>query len=161
MAAETKIVGGTTIARHGHAVLLRGPSGRGKSDLALRAICQPVMLPGEPAAQPFVLVSDDQTTLTLDDGEVLTSAPAPLRGLLEVRDIGIVQVPYEEALPLVLVVDLTCDEIERMPDYPGAHEMLLGCRVDRIDLAPFEASAPAKVALALERSRCDRTSNDR
>lgn len=152
MAADTEIVAGTTIARHGHAVLLRGRSGQGKSDLALRAICRPLRLPGERVDQPFELVSDDQTVLRRAGGEVLASAPAPLRDLLEVRGIGIVTVPAVGGQPLALVVDLTEVATERMPDYPCAGEMLLGRRFDVIEIAPFEASAPEKIALALARS---------
>ena len=78
------IVAGTTIARDGYGVLLRGASGRGKSDLALRALSAPLLLPGEQSAQTFELVSDDQTVLTLVNGTLLASAPAALRGKLEV-----------------------------------------------------------------------------
>lgn len=152
MAGEAEIVAGTTIARHGHAVLLRGRSGQGKSDLALRAICRPLRLPGEVHAEPFELVSDDQTMLRAAGNQVMAHAPETLRDQLEVRGIGIVNMPSTAGLPLALIVNLTAAPIERLPDYPGASEILLGGRFDVVEIAPFEASAPEKIALALARS---------
>ena len=152
MVAETMIVAATAIARHGQVVLLRGASGAGKSDLALRAICRPVQLPGEPNAEAFQLVSDDQTVLTAAGDNVLAGAPGPLRDLLEVRGLGLVDVPAIVDLPVALVVDLTGAEIERMPDEPGPGTSLLGRRFESVQIAPFEASAPEKLALALART---------
>ena len=152
VAAEARTVAATAIARHGHVVLLRGASGAGKSDFALRAICRPLQLPGETTTEPFRLVSDDQTVLTISGNAVLATAPAPLRALLEVRGIGLVNVPATAELPLALVVDFTDAEMERMPDYPGPLANVLGHCFDLVQIAPFEASAPEKVALALARS---------
>ncbi|MFZ5778586.1 MAG: HPr kinase/phosphorylase [Pseudomonadota bacterium] len=122
------------------AALLRGPSGAGKSDLALRLI--------EAGAR---LVSDDQTSLRSRDGAVLATAPASIRGLIEVRGIGIVRLDRSELVAraaIALLVDLVdAAEIERLPE-PG-HEVLLGARLPVVALAPFEASAPAKLRLAL------------
>ena len=159
MAAETLCVAATAIARQGHAVLLRGASGTGKSDLALRAICRPMQLPGETSPEPFQLVSDDQTVLSVADGAVLASSPDPICDLLEVRGIGIVEVPSAVGLPLAMVVDLTNSAIERMPDFPGAYAMLLDRQFDLVQIAPFEASAPEKIALALARSIKGRSSH--
>lgn len=133
-------------------MLLRGRSGQGKSDLALRAICRPMRLPGEAVAEPFELVSDDQTVLRAARGRVLASPPETLRGMLELRGIGIVSVPFATGLPLALVVDLTDAPVERLPAYPGATVTLLGGRFDVVEIAPFEASAPEKIAFALARS---------
>ncbi len=152
MAAETQILSGTTIARNGGAVLLRGASGQGKSDLALRAICWHIQLPGETAPEPFRLVSDDQTVLSAVGRSVLTSPPEPLRNLLEVRGIGIMPVPAVCDVPLALVVNLSQSDIDRMPEYPGAHVTLLGQRFDVVEVAPFEAAVLEKIALALARS---------
>ncbi len=159
MAAETIRVAATAIARQGHAVLLRGASGQGKSDLALRAICRPLQLPGELSPQPFQLVSDDQTVLKVAGDQVVASPPDPLRDLLEVRGIGIVRARSSAGLPLALVVDLTNSAIERLPDFPGAYAMLLDRQFDLVQIAPFEASAPEKIALALARSTKGRASH--
>ncbi len=79
--SETLLVHATAVAIEGEAVLLRGPSGSGKSDLALRLI--------DGGAQ---LVADDQTLLRRAGGRVLASAPPAIAGLLEVRGVGVVRV---------------------------------------------------------------------
>jgi RNase adaptor protein for sRNA GlmZ degradation len=130
----------TCVAIGGAAVLLRGPSGAGKSDLALRLI--------EGGAR---LVADDQVMLAAEGGRLIARAPAPIAGRLEVRGIGIVPVATEAAAPVALIADLVAARaVERLPD-PSA-ETILGVALARIDLAPFEISAPAKLRLALARA---------
>jgi HPr kinase/phosphorylase len=133
-------VHGTAIALGSEGILLRGPSGAGKSDLALRLIDQGARL-----------VADDQTELRREGDDIIMSAPATIAGRIEVRGLGIVDVPHLASAPLRLVVDLMPpQEIERMP---AARECtFLGRAVPVVALAPFEASAPAKLRLAL-RSR--------
>src|ERR1700681_4607524 len=134
-------VHGTTVALQGEGVLLRGPSGSGKSDLGLRLI--------DAGAR---LVADDQSELYRQGETILVRAPPAIAGLIEVRGIGIVRVePLAEA-PLVLIADLlgpeaAAEAIERVP--PRATERFLDLDLPRILVAPFEASAAAKVALAL------------
>lgn len=142
---------GTTIARHGVGVLIKGASGEGKSDLALRAITVPLLLPNEATpATPFQLISDDQTVLTNTDGSLLASAPATLRDMMEVRGIGIVGVKAVSAVPLLLVAEITQGPIDRMPLDQCAETALLGCKVEAVQISPFEASAPIKLAFMLE-----------
>src|SRR5207237_997548 len=115
------------------AVLLRGPSGSGKSDLGLRLI--------DAGAH---LVADDQSELRREGKVIIVRAPAAITGLIEVRGIGIVRVePLAEA-PLALIADLMApNAIERLP--LAATERLLDLDLPRIAVAPFEASAAAKV----------------
>lgn len=130
-------VHGTAIALGSEGILLRGPSGAGKSDLALRLIDQGARL-----------VADDQTELRREGSVIMMSAPATIAGQIEVRGLGIVAVPSIAAAPLRLVVDLMpASDIERLPLPRDCG--LLGCVVPAIALAPFEASAPAKLRLAL------------
>ena len=130
-------VHGTSVALGGAGVLLRGPSGCGKSDLALRLIDRGALL-----------VADDQTELHLDGDDIRMTAPAVIAGQIEVRGLGVVRAPSVATAPLRLVVDLVASaEIERMPE-PRACA-LLGRDVPLIALAPFEASAVAKLQLAL------------
>ncbi len=133
----TLLVHGTTIAIDGRAVLLRGPSGAGKSDLGLRLI--------DAGAR---LVADDQSELRRDGGTILVRAPAALLGMIELRGIGIVRLDPLSDMPLALIVDLAAAEaIERMPS--PRTETLFGVDLPVIALAPFEASAPAKLRAAL------------
>lgn len=131
------LVHGTTVEIAGQAVLIRGPSGSGKSDLALRLI--------DGGAQ---LVADDQTELSPRDGRLVASAPAALAGMIEARGLGILRLPHRAWAPVLLVADLVAEtEIERMPELDFAH--FLGHCVRRVALAPFQASAVAKVRLAM------------
>ena len=130
----------TCVALGGAAVLLRGPSGAGKSDLALRLI--------EGGAR---LVADDQVELAAENGRLVARAPAVLAGRLEVRGVGIVPVPADAAAPVALVADLVAaGAAERLPE--PAEERSLRVSVPRIEIAPFEVSAPAKLRLALARA---------
>jgi HPr kinase/phosphorylase len=130
-------VHGTSVALGSGGLLLRGPSGSGKSDLALRLI--------DAGAR---LVADDQTELRRLGDALTMTAPASLAGRIEVRGIGILRVPSVARAPLRLVVDLVAPErVERMPE-PEFCE-LLGRAVPLLRLAPFEASTPAKLRLAL------------
>lgn len=128
--------------RRWRGVLLRGPSGAGKSDLALRLL--------DAGAK---LVADDQTALFRRGSSLIAAPPGTISGLLEVRGLGIVKVGRPRLLaqvPIALLVDLVPPEkIERMPE--RAHEDLLGVELPVVMLAPFEASASAKLRLALAR----------
>jgi serine kinase of HPr protein (carbohydrate metabolism regulator) len=137
------LVHATCVALAGRGLLLRGPSGGGKSDLALRLIDGGALL-----------VSDDQTRLERQGETLLAAPPATIAGLLEVRGLGLVRLPYLTEVPLHLVVDLVpAAEVERLPE-PDTVE-LLGLAVRRLRLAPFEASATAKVRLAVRASTRD------
>ena len=76
------------------------------------------------------------------------AAPATAAGGVEVRGIGIGAVPHGAPAPVVLVVDLAAgDGVPRLPE--PARRTFLGVALPLIALAPFEASAPAKIRLAL------------
>jgi HPr kinase/phosphorylase len=133
--SDILLVHATAVALDGAAVLLRGASGSGKSDLALRLI-----------DGGGLLVADDQTVLRRAGEAVLAGAPAAIQGLLEVRGVGVVRVGALETAPLVLIADLTLSEnIERLPE--SRIETVLGCPIPVVDLAAFEPSAPAKLRL--------------
>ena len=123
-------VHGSCISRNGIGVLLLGPSGCGKSDLVLRLLeCG------------FVLVADDRVNI---DGKT-ASAPAMLAGLLEVRGLGILKIPYEAATQLALIAELG-NRSERLP-MPQTHPEF-GLPVVQVDAA--SASAPVRIIYALD-----------
>ena len=132
---SSEIIHATTVAKDGRAVVIAGGSGTGKSDLALRLI-----------DRGFVLVSDDQTLISTADGKLIASAPGTIRGKLEVRGIGIVEVPEADSAAVSLWVDLG-HEIKRLPDGDG--HRILGIDVPKINLDALTASAPIKVEMAL------------
>jgi serine kinase of HPr protein (carbohydrate metabolism regulator) len=131
--------------------LLRGPSGAGKSDLALRFLF--LARRGPAAPEPPILVADDQVRLEQRAGRLMASAPAAIRGKIEVRGVGIVEVKSLEEAELALVVDLVpASEVERMPD-GEASATLMGTVLPLIRLCPWEPSAPIKLAVALARAK--------
>lgn len=140
---------GTAIAVDGRAALIVGPSGAGKSDLALRclSLATNTLIPA--AAH---LVADDRVLVSLDDGRLSVEAPETIRGKLEVRGVGILEVPYERTAELALIAELVAPgAVERLPD-PTPTRELLGVSLPVLRLAPFEASAPVKLLLALART---------
>jgi len=137
LSAET--LHSSTVASEGRAVLITGPSGSGKSDLALRLL-----------DRGFILVSDDQTIIRSDGDRLLATAPPTIAGKLEVRGIGIVEVEHTSDVPVALIVELRSD-IQRMPD-DSRVRVILGVAVPLISIDAMTASAASKVALALSRT---------
>ena len=127
----------SSVALDGRAVLIAGPSGSGKSDLALRLI-----------DRGFTLVSDDQTLVRRDGERLLASAPATIAGKLEIRGIGIVPMAATADVPVQLIVELTGD-FARLPD-DGRERIILGIPVPLISVDAMTASAAAKIAIALQ-----------
>jgi serine kinase of HPr protein (carbohydrate metabolism regulator) len=128
----------SAVATEGRAVLISGPSGSGKSDLALRLL-----------DRGFTLVSDDRTLVRKDGERLIASAPPNIAGKLEIRGIGIVDMDTVSDVPVALFVELT-SEIQRLPD-ENRERPVLGVRVPLISIDAMSASAPSKVALALDR----------
>jgi serine kinase of HPr protein (carbohydrate metabolism regulator) len=126
----------STVSSDGRAVLITGPSGSGKSDLALRLL-----------DRGFTLVSDDQTIVKRDGDRLLASAPPTIAGKLEVRGIGIVEMDRTNDVPVALLIELTGD-IQRLPD-DSRERPILGVKLPIVSIDAMTASAPSKVALAL------------
>jgi serine kinase of HPr protein (carbohydrate metabolism regulator) len=143
-AATQTVLHATCVALGETGILITGPSGSGKSDLALRLI--------DGGAR---LVADDLTALKVEAGALIALAPqhlargaaAGLAGRLEVRGIGIVKVASVPRAALGLVVELAPSaEIARLPETETAR--YLGVALPRVSVDPFTASAAAKVRLA-------------
>lgn len=123
---------GSCVVRTGHAILLLGPPGSGKSDLALRLI-----------DRGFELVADDRVVLV--DG---AAAPPPaLAGLLEVRGLGLLRLPFRAPAPVALVLELGGPP-PRLPPEGGSHPVLPG--VPALGFDPLPASAAQRAELALD-----------
>ena len=136
LSAET--LHASTVAIDGRAVLITGPSGSGKSDLALRLL-----------DRGFTLVSDDQTIVKRSGDRLIATAPPTIAGKLEIRGMGIVEMERADHAPVALVVELPSD-IQRLPD-DSRERPILGVSVPLISIDALTASAPSKVALALDR----------
>lgn len=125
----------TAIARDGTAILLVGPPGSGKSDLALRLL-----------DRGWQLVADDRVIATPEAGGLMLSAPATLAGLLEVRGVGILPVEAASPAPARLLVDLAATP-DRLPEAESRE--IAGVALPLLRLNAFEASAPIKIERAL------------
>jgi HPr kinase/phosphorylase len=125
-----------------HAVLIRGPSGSGKSRLAFELI-----LAGR-AGQiaPARLVGDDRVHVWPHDGE-LQVRPAPaLAGLIEVRGLGIRRCDYVDEARVGLVVDLDADDAERLPPPSVLQIRICGILIPRIPVKQGFAGLPLVIA---------------
>ncbi|MEM6577620.1 MAG: HPr kinase/phosphatase C-terminal domain-containing protein [Pseudomonadota bacterium] len=131
----------TTIVLAGQAALLRGPSGSGKSSLALQLI-----------ALGALLVADDRTCLSRRGEGIVATAPETANNRIEARYVGILKAPSTPSAPLALIVDMAQEEKERLPSLQ--HETLLGLSIPviRKTNAPH---FPASVALYLQGERTD------
>jgi HPr kinase/phosphorylase len=129
-AGEASTVHGSAVLTGARAVLIRGASGAGKSQLALSLIH---------AAQTGLLrfarlVGDDRLHLAASNGRLLVRPAAALAGLIEVRGLGVQKVEYEIRAVVGLVVDLAASDAERLPS-PGA-TVVEGISVPRLAIAP-------------------------
>jgi serine kinase of HPr protein (carbohydrate metabolism regulator) len=141
-----ELVHGTCVALGNRAVLLRGGSGAGKSDLALRFLA----IEGDGALRPR-LVADDQVWVeATGDGRAIASVPETIAGQIEVRGLGLADLSFLAEAPLVLVCDLVeADRVPRKPPDPWEHTILVGVAIPSLKLFAFEASAPLKLRMAL------------
>ncbi|MFK4810175.1 HPr kinase/phosphorylase [Devosia sp. ZW T5_3] len=116
---------GTAIVLGGAGLLLRGPSGSGKSLLALSLLDR-----WAARGLDAVLVSDDRVDLSAGPEGLTMGAPAPIAGLIELRGRGILSRPHRSPVPLHLLIDLV-PELVRMPESHAFTAELLGHSVPR------------------------------
>ncbi len=134
------LVHGTGIFIDGKGVLIKGASGSGKSDLALRLMGHG----GE-------LIGDDYVEVSrMGQDQVVMQAPETIAGKIEVRNVGILNVPFRHMARIDLVVELVLDvaSLERLP--PQKVTRLDGAEIPCLDFYAFEASAPEKLRSALK-----------
>lgn len=131
----------TCVAVDGQGVLILGPSGSGKSSLALRLM-----------AFGAGLVADDRTDITLIDGQLIASAPPTLHGLIEARGLGILRADPVGPVPLAFAVDLGQTETQRLP--PHRSVTILGTPLALV-LGSQQDHFPASVLCYLKGGRQD------
>ena len=133
----TERLHGTAVEIDGCAVLLMGPSGSGKSDLALRLIDRGAKL-----------VGDDAVILHRRDDTLFVRASGGIQNRIEVRGVGIFDMERAAECPLRLLIELGADG-ERLPASWPLRDMK-GWSLPVLRLNAFAASAPIKVELALK-----------
>ncbi len=122
-------------------VLIMGPSGSGKSDLALRTI--------QTAGQAgCALVSDDYSLLWVSGGQLYAGAPETIEGRMEIRGIGIMATETRRLTRIHLAVLVQSDPIERLPE--NETTAILGHMIPTIRLNPREASSVSKLLTRLK-----------
>ncbi len=121
-------------------IMIVGDSGCGKSDLALRLI-----------DSGATLISDDVTICKKRINGIFLYSPKETKGLLEVREIGIITVPFIENVKLSLLVELIDKEGERMPE--KKKKILLGVKIPKIQIFGKNPSSVAKVKFKLNEVR--------
>ena len=107
-----------------NAVLIIGPSGSGKSGLALQLM-----------AVGARLIADDGVILRPRDGVAVATAPAPLRGLIEARGVGLLAADAQASGLVRLVADLGHTEDMRLP--PRRYVNLVGCKTELVHNSEF------------------------
>jgi serine kinase of HPr protein (carbohydrate metabolism regulator) len=125
------------------AVLIRGPSGSGKSRLALELL---------QAAQSGMLsvarlVADDRAHVEAVNGQLMVRPAPALAGLLEVRGLGIRKVEAEPVAVVGWVVDLAAPDAERLPPLEAAETTIAGIKLPRLAVASGWAPLPLVLAL--------------
>jgi serine kinase of HPr protein (carbohydrate metabolism regulator) len=142
--AAPTVLHATTVARRSasngwRGVLLRGRSGVGKSDLALRA-----------AAAGWRLVADDRSLVFRSGAGLFARAPKTIAGLVEARGLGVLPIRHLAFVQVVLAIDCVeeANGLERAPEWDMVE--VLGVCLPRIGLFACAASAVAKLGLALD-----------
>jgi HPr kinase/phosphorylase len=142
MSSDTPTIHASAVLVGARALLIRGPSGSGKSQLAF-ALLQ--------AAQSGVLgfarlVADDRAIVASMHGRLLVRPAPALIGMIEVRGLGVRHVPYEPLAVVGAVVDLAAEDGSRLPDAAGCVTDIAGVRVPRLAVAAGADARPLVLA---------------
>ena len=135
-----KRIHSTSVVIDDNGVLILGDSGSGKSDLALRLI-----------DSGGTLISDDISICRKNSNNIYLYCPPEIKGLLEVREIGIITVPFVERIKLRLVVNLKSINNERFPK--DSTYRILGIKIPIINIEGKNSSAVAKIKVKLNEIR--------
>jgi len=134
-----KTIHASCVALGNSAVLLTGPSGSGKSALALELM-----------ALGADLIADDRTVLTVRDTGLIASCPPSIRGRIEVRGVGLLVADTVAQARVVLAIDLGVSEDERLP--PLRHKIVLGHSIPLLH-TPAHRHFPAAIVQYLKGGR--------
>lgn len=143
MAAPSATVHASAVLVGARAVLIRGPSGSGKSRLVLD-----LMEASRRGAVIFArFVADDRVHLEAVGARLLVRPAESLAGLIEVRGIGLLRLPYEPCAVVGLVVDLAAADADRLPEPARRKAEIEGIELPRLPVAAGAAALPAVLAV--------------
>jgi HPr kinase/phosphorylase len=141
--ADRPTVHASAVLVGARAVLIRGPTGAGKSRLALGLIAA-----AQTGLLPFArLVADDRVELQACNGRLLARAPSALAGLIEARGLGIRRVPHELVAIIGTVVDLAAADAQRLPGPSERQTVIDGIPLPRLAVASGTDPMPLVMAL--------------
>ena len=126
----------SVVAIDGKALAIEGPTGSGKSALALALIDRGALL-----------IGDDGVTLSRSDGVITASAPPNIAGLIEVHGIGLVAMPLAPPAPLALILTLGA-QIDRLPEVADKRD-ILGAMVPALPFDPGSIAPAVRAEMAL------------
>jgi len=131
MAADASTIHASAVLVGARALLIIGPSGSGKSLLALK-----LLQAGDAGLLPFArLVADDRARIEACHGRLIVRPADKLKGLIEVRGLGIRQVAFEPAAIVRLVIDLAATDPKRLPSQEDQETVIAGVKLARLSVA--------------------------
>lgn len=154
MSENTDLLHATTIFLDGFGIMIGGPAGIGKSALALDLLndahgFEYIIL----NSGSSFLVADDQTYLGKEvvggENKLVARCPENIEGLLEVRGLGIIKVPFKSPAPVDLYVEIVDRMPERMPERKNQMRMILGVKLPYLKIFKDDKMAKARVRAAL------------
>ncbi|QUL39412.1 HPr kinase/phosphatase C-terminal domain-containing protein [Erythrobacter sp. JK5] len=128
----------SAVAISGRALLLEGPPGSGKSSLALALIDRGARL-----------IGDDGVILTRQGERLIATPPPNTTGLIEIRNVGLIELPVAPPAPLALILSLAADA-ERLPD-SAQERVFLGLGVPALAFTPGAIAPAVRAEWALHR----------
>ena len=139
--ADWRLVHGSAVLIGNRAILIRGPSGAGKTTLALTLISRADMRGGLAR-----LVADDQIEVTAANGALIGRTPATIRGLAELRGRGLIRLAAEPLVRIGLVIDLVVpDTVARLPEAAAFSTEICGIVLPRQPVPAHDGAAALRV----------------
>jgi len=142
MAAEASTIHASAVLVGAKAVLIRGPSGSGKSRLVWD-----LLQAAQEGALPFArLVIDDRALVEAHAGRLLVRLVPALAGIIEIYGLGIRHVAFEPVAAVGLVVDLAAEEADRIPPVAAENTTISGVILPRLAIAAGMQAMPLVLA---------------